>query len=104
MTSGLAPAGSDYAARVKVISQTLDMLDAFNAMMDAQGNSFPTAQAAMTSLKKISYLPKPAAQKTYDQLYALYRSCHDAFGGVNKSNDLSRVMKELLAIKDTTHG
>jgi L-ribulokinase len=64
---------------------------------------FPTAQAKMTSLKKVSYKPKPAAQKTYAQLYALYRQCHDAFGGVNKSSDLSRVMKDLLALKDSTH-
>jgi L-ribulokinase len=62
---------------------------------------FPTAQAKMTSLKKVSYKPKPAAQKTYEQLYALYRQCHDAFGGVNKSSDLSHLMKELLAIKDS---
>jgi L-ribulokinase len=65
---------------------------------------FATAQAKMTSLKKVSYKPKPAAQKTYEQLYALYRQCHDAFGGVNKSSDLSQVMKQLLAIKDAAHG
>ncbi len=64
---------------------------------------FPTAQAKMTSLKKVSYKPKPAAQKTYEQLYSLYRQCHDAFGGVNKSSDLSRVMKDLLTIKDAAH-
>lgn len=62
---------------------------------------FPTAQKAMTSLKKISYKPKPAAQKTYNDLYALYRSVHDAFGNVNKSADLTRVMKDLLTIKES---
>ena len=62
---------------------------------------FPTAQRQMTSLKKISYRPKPAARKTYDQLYALYRQVHDAFGGLNKSADLSRIMKDLLALKPT---
>ena len=61
---------------------------------------FPAAQAAMTSLKKISYRPKPAAQKIYDQLYALYRQCHDAFGGRTTAADLSRVMKDLLEIKE----
>jgi len=61
---------------------------------------FPAAQAKMTSLKKISYKPNPAAQQTYGQLYALYRQLHDALGGLSKSADLSRVMKELLAIKD----
>jgi L-ribulokinase len=60
---------------------------------------FPTAQRKMTSLRKVAYRPKPAAQKSYDQLYALYRQVHDAFGGLNKSADLSRVMKDLLALK-----
>jgi L-ribulokinase len=60
---------------------------------------FPTAQRMMTSLKKVAYRPQPAARKTYNQLYALYRQVHDSFGGLNKSADLSRVMKELLALK-----
>jgi L-ribulokinase len=60
---------------------------------------FPTAQAKMTSLKKISYRPTPAARKTYDELYRLYRQCHDAFGGLNPAANLSRTMKDLLAIK-----
>ncbi|MGC4071389.1 MAG: hypothetical protein QM760_02490 [Nibricoccus sp.] len=54
----------------------------------------------MTSLKKVSYKPKAANVKVYDQLYRLYRQLHDSFGGVNKSADLSRVMKDLLAIKE----
>ena len=53
----------------------------------------------MTSLKKVAYRPKPAAQKTYHQLYALYRQLHDSFGGRNNSADLSRVMKDLLVLK-----
>ena len=60
---------------------------------------FPTAQRKMTSLKKVAYKPKPAAQKTYNQLYVLYRQAHDSFGGLNKSADLSRLMKDLLALK-----
>lgn len=64
---------------------------------------FPTAQRKMTSLKKVAYKPRKVAQKTYDQLYALYRQLHDSFGGKNKSADLSSVMKELLAIKESAH-
>lgn len=60
---------------------------------------FATAQKKMTSLKKIAYKPKAPAQKTYDQLYRLYRQIHDSFGGLEKSADLSRVMKELLTLK-----
>ncbi len=70
------------------------------AVLAGAHKDFPAAQAAMTSLKKVSYVPRPAAQKTYNQLYALYRQCHDAFGGLNKSVDLSRVMKDLLEIKE----
>ena len=61
---------------------------------------FPAAQKKMTSLKKVAYKPKAAAQKTYDELYRLYRQLHDSFGGLEKSADLSRVMKELLKIKE----
>jgi L-ribulokinase len=62
---------------------------------------FPTAQRKMTSLKKVAYKPKAAARKTYDQLYGLYRQLHDALGGINKSADLSGVMKDLLTIKES---
>jgi L-ribulokinase len=62
---------------------------------------FPTAQKQMTSLKKVAYKPKAAAQKTYNKLYALYRELHDSLGGKNKSADLSGVMKELLTIKES---
>jgi L-ribulokinase len=61
---------------------------------------FPTAQAAMTSLKAVRYRPKPENQRVYDRLYALYRQIHDAFGGVNKAADLSHVMKTLIDIKE----
>ena len=53
----------------------------------------------MTSLKDIAYTPDPENQKTYNDLYRLYRALHDAFGGVNRNADLSRVMKDLVAIK-----
>lgn len=51
----LTPAGSDYAARVKVISQSLDMLDAFNTMMDARVRvDFPTAKAELVKLDAVA--------------------------------------------------
>ena len=62
---------------------------------------FPTAQKAMTSLKPVCYTPIPENQRVYDQLYALYRQLHDAFGGINKSADLGGVMKKLIAIKQS---
>ena len=61
---------------------------------------FPTAQARMTSLKNIAYRPRPASQRVYHELYRLYRQLHDALGGLNRSADLSSVMKDLLALKE----
>jgi L-ribulokinase len=69
------------------------------AVLAGAHKDFATAQRKMTSLKKVAYKPKAAAQKTYHELYALYRQLHDSFGGLNKSADLSGVMKALLEIK-----
>ena len=60
---------------------------------------YPAAQAAMTGVKAERFRPNPAAQATYNKLYALYRTLHDAFGGVTAQADLSGVMKALLALK-----
>jgi L-ribulokinase len=60
---------------------------------------FPAAQAAMTGLKDTVYRPDPADQAVYQELFSLYRTLHDAFGGVPRSGDPGRVMKDLLAIK-----
>ena len=61
---------------------------------------FPRAQAAMTSLKAVSYVPAAENQRVYDELYRLYRQLHDAFGGVSKTADLSGLMKQLIALKE----
>ena len=55
----------------------------------------------MTRLKDIHYEPKPENVRAYDQIYALYRQVHDAFGGVNKAADLSGVMKSLIDLKES---
>ena len=61
--------------------------------------SFKAAQKAMTSVRDVEYKPFKASQAIYDRLYALYRQVHDSFGGLDRSADLSRVMKDLLDIK-----
>lgn len=62
--------------------------------------NFQTAQNAMVKLREKSYKPNPAARRIYSSLYALYREIHDAFGGVDKKTDLSRVMKDLLKLRE----
>lgn len=66
-------------------------------------DTFREAQKCMTSLKNIVYKPKAENRKIYDKLYAVYRQLYDAFGGVNKSADLSQVMKELIRLKQEQH-
>ena len=63
-------------------------------------DDFTTAQDAMTAVKAEQFDPNPAAQQVYDRLYALYRTVHDGFGGVSDSVDITRIMKDLIDIKD----
>ncbi len=62
--------------------------------------SFAEATDAMTGLHPRVFQPDPANQGVYERLYALYRRIHDAFGVRETQDDLSDVMKELLAIRD----
>jgi len=81
-------------------SQTCALGSAIAASVLAAAHpDFASAEAAMTSLKAESYHPIAENRAVYDQLYALYRELHDAFGGLTNSADLSRVMKGLLDIK-----
>jgi L-ribulokinase len=65
-------------------------------------SSFAEAQKVMTNLKSVFYSPDAKSRKIYDHLYALYQQLHDSFGGVAKNADLSRVMKDLLDLKQQT--
>src|SRR5690606_21247630 len=88
--------------RVAGSSQACALGAAISAAVLAGAHAdFPAAQAAMTSLKDVSYEPRPESRAVYDELYRLYRQVHDAFGGVTRSADLSGVMKDLIRIKNT---
>ena len=62
--------------------------------------SFAEATDAMTALNPHVFQPDPVNQAVYDRLYALYHRIHDAFGVKGTQDDLSDVMKALLAIRD----
>ncbi len=62
--------------------------------------SFAEATDAMTALNPRVFQPDPMNQTVYDRLYALYHCIHDAFGVKGTQDDLSDVMKALLAIRD----
>lgn len=69
------------------------------AVLAGEYPDFAAAQAAMSSLKSESYSPNASNQAVYNELYAIYRTLHDAFGGVTKTADLSRVMKRLIELR-----
>jgi len=71
------------------------------AVLAGAFKDFPSAQKAMTSIKPVTYRPNPSARRTYDKLYRLYRTLHDSFGGLERSADLARIMKDLLTIKQS---
>jgi len=64
-------------------------------------DSFADAQAAMCGIKDVTYIPIAENARVYQQLYALYKQLHDAFGTQDFSGKMSNVMKELLSIKDS---
>ena len=86
--------------RVSRSSQACALGSAISAAVAAGAHpDFVSAQAAMTGLKPVTYTPVAANQKIYNQIFALYRELHDAFGGVTGTAALGHVMKDLLAIK-----
>jgi L-ribulokinase len=62
---------------------------------------FETAQERMASLKEKRFVPDRGAHRVYDELYALYRRMHDAFGGVTGAGaEFGALMKQLLAVRE----
>lgn len=61
---------------------------------------YAEAQRAMTGLKDRVFTPDPEAHAVYQELYALYRELHDAFGTKEWQGNLYHVMKTLLDIRD----
>jgi len=64
-------------------------------------DNFPDAQAAMCGIKDVTYKPIVENHGVYQQLYALYKQLHDAFGTQKWAGKLANVMKDLLNIKDS---
>lgn len=60
---------------------------------------YATAQRRMTGLKARVFKPNPRAHAVYQELHALYRQVHDAFGTAAGSGSLYEVMKRLIEIR-----
>lgn len=57
-------------------------------------------QSKVTATREKVYHPIPENQAVYAELYALYRTLHDAFGSADWSGSLHHVMKQLLEIRE----
>ena len=55
---------------------------------------------AGTGLKPRIYRPDPKAHLVYRELYALYKTLHDAFGTRDWSGNLHSVMKQLIDVRN----
>ena len=72
------------------------------AVVAGAHRDFATAQKAMTGLRAKTYRPQPKAHAVYRQLYALYKTLHDAFGTREWNGNLFEVMKKLIEIRAQT--
>ena len=71
----------------------------FGAVAAGAYPNVEAAQANMTGVKNIVYTPIPENVAVYDELYQVYNTLHDAFGTQGSSGSLSRVMKNLITIR-----
>ena len=69
------------------------------AVIAGAHKDYATAQKKMTGLKPKVYQPNPKAHAVYQQLYALYKELHDAFGTKAWNGNLYCVMKQLIEIR-----
>jgi L-ribulokinase len=69
------------------------------AVVGGAHRDYASAQKRMTGIKPRFYKPNSKNHQTYQALYRLYRTLHDAFGTSTWQGSLHHVMKELLDIR-----
>ncbi len=69
------------------------------AVVAGAHKDYATAQKRMTGLKPNVYKPDAKAHAVYQELYALYKQLHDAFGTKDGGGNLYGVMKKLIEIR-----
>ncbi|MGA7712401.1 MAG: ribulokinase [Rhizomicrobium sp.] len=74
------------------------------AVVSGVHKDFASAQKAMTALKAEDYKPDPKTHAVYRELYAVYRTLHDAFGTKTWHGNLYDVMKQLIDIRSRARG
>ena len=57
-------------------------------------------QHAVCGVSADEYHPNPESEGVYKEIYAMYKTLHDAFGTAEWSGSIHHVMKDLLAIRE----
>ncbi len=85
--------------KVSQSEQTCALGAAIFGAAAAREGTLAGLQAKVTAVREKVYHPIPENQSVYAELYALYRTLHDAFGTAGWSGRINHVMKQLLDIR-----
>ncbi|MGB2351858.1 MAG: ribulokinase [Akkermansiaceae bacterium] len=85
--------------RVSSSEQTCALGAAVFGAVAAGYASLAQLQQRVVSYTETTYQPMAENQAVYAELYALYKTLHDAFGNTGWSGSLEHVMKELIRIR-----
>jgi len=85
--------------KVSQSEQTCALGAAIFGATAAGAGTWQDLQSKVTAIREKVYHPIPENVVVYRELYALYRTLHDAFGTTGWTGKLNHVMKELLAIR-----
>jgi L-ribulokinase len=85
--------------KVSQSEQTCALGAAIFGAAAAGAGDIGTLQAQVTATREKVYYPIPENQAVYAELYALYRTLHDAFGTTEWTGKINHVMKQLLDIR-----
>lgn len=85
--------------KVSQSEQTCALGAAIFGAAAAGAGTLADLQTQVTAVREKVYHPIPENQAVYAELYALYRTLHDAFGTAEWSGKINHVMKQLLDIR-----
>ncbi|MHB8635501.1 MAG: ribulokinase [Fimbriimonadaceae bacterium] len=86
--------------KVSSSSQTCALGSAiFGAVVGGAYSDVTSAQAKMVAPTTTEYVPEPSAVAVYRELFEVYKTLHDGFGGVSLV-DIGGVMKRLIQIRE----
>tara|TARA_R110002096_G_scaffold45372_1_gene121882 strand:+ start:556 stop:2238 length:1683 start_codon:yes stop_codon:yes gene_type:complete len=85
--------------RVAASDQTCALGAAIFGAASGGDVSISEIQSNCCRMRDVEYLPIPENQEAYKEIYALYKTIHDAFGTNEWSGSLANVMKDLIDIR-----